>query len=143
MTIIQLLSIIIPSVIAALGVGLGAYWLRRSNREANQNEAKEGDTNSFKVVTDQLFRLNEDLAKQVGTLNTRVQNVEAELQVERNKNNALSEELEDTGQKLKSSRLVVVHLANYIRQLISNWPGSTPPPAPHPPIDWEVHLEPR
>lgn len=133
-TLWNLLSIVVPSLIAVIGVVLAARWVRQSSRESNSTESRKTDNDAFKIVTDQLFALNEDLQ-------TRLTAVENEVKVLKAEKTALEAELESTEQKWQMQIAITKQLANYIKRLIAKWPANAgPPPSPQPPIDWNIHL---
>lgn len=141
MTLPELLSIIIPSALAAIGVLASAIYLRHSQREANKNAAEANDTNAFKVVTDQLFADNKLLRDDVNGLKEEVKQLKDAVANKDQKIDALEEELEETDSKFRHQLDITRQLANYIKRLITFWPlEAGPPPSPEPPIDWEKHL---
>lgn len=122
----QLLPVAIPLVSAVLASLITAWFLRRSSKEANDN-------NAFKVVTDQLFALNDDLRERVTELDTEVRDVKAQLK-------AQGSELQDTKKALERSQAENRGLANYIKALLTWWGKSDTPPLPEHELDWEKHL---
>lgn len=120
-----LLAIGIPSVISLVGVIWGAAWLRKSNKESNDNSA-------FKTITDQLFRDNADLREQLGAVKTRV----TELESNKRDNERRIGHLED---ELRDSKEANGRLARYVKKLIRLWPSGTSLPEPDEGIDWESH----
>ena len=142
MTLPEILSIVIPSLLAVIGVLGSAFYLRRSQREANNNTAEANDTNAFKVVTDQLFADNKLLRDDVNGLKEEVRQLKDAVANKDEKIGALEEELEQTDARFRHQMDITRQLANYIKRLISHWPlEAGPPPAPEPAIDWEKHLE--
>lgn len=136
-----LLSIIIPSIISVTGILLAAWWLRRSNSESNKTEAKKGDTNAFQVVTDQLFKLNEELNDKIAGIEAEVKGLKAKVEAKEAENSVLSQENTELKEQMRSQLSVTRQLANYIKQLITAWPANVgPPPSPNPPIEWKTHL---
>lgn len=138
MNLATILSVAIPSIIALIGVVLANWWLRRSQREANKNTATANDTNAFQVVTDQLFKLNGELASKLDAVEKKVKTLEDAVAAKDQKIETLEEELEQTDGQLRRQMDIARQLANYIKLLITRWPANAgPPPAPDPPIDWE------
>lgn len=140
-----LLSIAIPSLIALIASVIGYLLLRRSQAEKNRIDLELGsdanDTNSFKTVTDQLFRLNDDLRGDIEKLRVEVSTLMVEVASYKAQIGQLTEDLEETDQKLRSQLSITRQLANYIKRLIASWPaGAGPVPNPDPPIDWSLHL---
>lgn len=122
-----LLSIVIPSLIAVGGVVLSAIYIRRSSREANQNTANANETNSFKVVTDQLLADNAVLRGEMGEIREKVKELE--------------ESIKTKDATIEGQRNDMRQLARYIKRLLAHWPANTgTPPAPEPPFDWAKHL---
>lgn len=143
--LINFLSIALPSLIAVGGVWITAAYLRRSNRERNQNDrdiAEEtNDQNAFKVVTDQLFRLNDGIRLEMDELRKKVVALEGLVTEKNERIQGLESEIEETNLALRHQVDVGRQLANYIRRLITFWPTDAgPPPAPEPAFDWERHL---
>lgn len=144
--LINILSIAAPSAIAVIGVWITAAYLRRSNRERNRNDrdiAEEtNDQNSFKIVTDQLFRLNDGLRLEMTELQGKVAALEMVVVQKEAHIKTLEDEADETNRALRHQVDIARQLANYIRRLIKFWPSDAgPPPAPEPPFDWERHLD--
>lgn len=137
----NLLSIIVPSLTAVIGVIVAAFWLRQSNREQNKTEQTKSGNDAFKIVTDQLFELNNGLRADMDNLKKTVFELQDKLRDRDQEVTRLEAALEETDQKWRHQITVTGQLANYIRRLISAWPaaGGTPP-TPDPPIDWQGHL---
>ncbi len=117
---------IIAGLTALLVSLLTAFFLRRSSRESN-------DTNAFKVVTDQLFALNDELREKVGTLEVDLREVKRQFAEQQ-------KELDQAKTERDAAKRVNAGLAAYIKKLLSAWPTETSPPSPDYPVDWESHL---
>lgn len=122
----NILQIIIPAMAATIASLITAFFLRRSSKETN-------DTNAFKIVTDQLFKLNGELRTELDEVKTKLNKVEATV-------DAQERELYTTRTELEESRRVNRGLATYIKALLAAWPVGTNPPAPDPTVDWQRHL---
>lgn len=136
--IIPLLSVAIPSLIATIGTVIGAHYLRRTTRERNaidQNVASDvNETNAFDIVTNKLFKLNEEQASRLKTLEDKVEGLEDALE-------AKDVTIASLRSDLDQSVGIAQQLALYIKRLLAHWPAdSGAPPAPNPPIDWQKHL---
>lgn len=121
-----LLPVFIPLVSAVLASLITAWFLRRSSKEANDN-------NAFKVVTDQLFQLNNDLRDEIDELRTELKEVKGQLRTQEN-------ELRDTKEELELARIENRGLAAYIKALLTWWGKSETPPLPEHELDWKKHL---
>lgn len=122
----QLLPVAIPLVSAVLASLITAWFLRRSSKEANDN-------NAFKVVTDQLFALNKDLRDVELDLRGQLKEVRAQLKVQET-------ELENTRDELERAHAENRSLAAYIKALLFWWGKSETPPLPEHELNWEQHL---
>lgn len=143
--VFQALSFVFPSIITLIGVIVANLWIRRSARERNQNDREVADdtngTNAFTTITNQLFKLNDDLREEVDTLKKQVGTLMRDAAHYKEQIGQLTEDLEETDKKWRSQISVTRQLANYIKLLIAAWPmGAGPIPDPDPPIDWKVHL---
>lgn len=148
----SLLSILIPSAIASVGVLVSAWFLRRSARERNNNDlnvAKDvNDTTAFKVVTDQLFALNGELRDELEKVKKEVAELKGTVEARDDLIDGLERDLgvantdlAEANKMLQFQIGVTRQLANYIKRLIAAWPTSNgPPPPPDQPIEWSKHL---
>lgn len=120
----------IPVVVAALAAIVAslitAWFLRRSNKEAN-------DTSAFKVVTDQLLALNAGFRSELDE-------VKRELKEVKNTVAAQEKELEATREGRDDARRANAALAGYIKKLLALWPVGSTPPGPDGALDWQSHL---
>lgn len=122
-SILPVLGAVLVAIVSSL---ITAGFLRRSSKEAN-------DANAFKVVTDQLFALNDDLRTELDEVKKELGEVKATVKLQ-------EKELESTRDQLDTARRINRGLATYIKALLAAWPVGTTPPAPEPPVDWESHL---
>lgn len=119
----QLLPVAIPLVTAIFASLITSWFLRRSNKEANDN-------NAFKVVTDQLFQLNDDLREEVAELRSEVKEVRGQLKTQ-------ATELEQTKDDLERARAENRSLSDYVKVLLAWWGKSDTPPAPEHELNWD------
>lgn len=124
MTLESILAIVFPIIGLVAGSVVTALFLRRSSKEEN-------DTNAFKVVTDQLFALNEDLRedltnvkKQVAVLETTVATQATELRTVQAERDSLKE--------------VNGQLSRYLGKLVRLWPRGEHLPEPDEDVTWTV-----
>ena len=120
----------IPVIVAAMAAIIAslitAWFLRRSNKEAN-------DTNAFKVVTDQLLALNAGFREELDEVKKELASVKATVALQ-------EKELEATREGRDEARRANAALAGYIKKLLALWPVGSTPPGPDGVLDWERHL---
>ena len=120
----SLLPIIVPSIITLIGLTIGYFLQRKGSKEAN-------DTNAFKVVTDQLFALNENLSQKVAELEGKIKALLEDKDVK-------DTEISSLDRQLHALQEVNSALAGYVGKLIRHWPvgtGMPTLPTPDKPID--------
>ena len=124
MLTLETVNLYMPLLIPAIAAVLVAFI---SGLFAARNGRRQSKTDGFKAVTDQLFKLNEEL-------NGRIDDLEGDI-------NSLKAELERKEKEIDEQLSVARQLARYIKKLLGAWPtDAEAPPMPDPPFDWERHL---
>lgn len=134
---VNILSLVIPSAIALIGIAIGHFLLRRSTRESN-------NTDAFTVVTDKLMVLVNNAEARIIKLEERVKELENALTAQESENKALH--LENTGlhreiaevkAELGEVKRLNNSLSSYVEKLIRHWPQGITMPEPDEDFDWE------
>lgn len=126
MNIESFTPVIIAAIIAAVVSVVTAALLRRTGKENNE-------TNTFKVVTDQLFELNGELRKELDELKVEVKTLRTTVVTQEG-------ELEDARKYAAETRRVNGQLSRYLGKLIRLWPPGDNLPGPDEELDWEQHV---
>lgn len=134
-TLKTVLSFVLPSLFGALSAVIVALFVRRSNRESNNNGAATNDINEFNAITGALFKRVEELEKRAEKQDAKIADLQSKERQAVRDLATKDEEIRVIKIELGESRRVNGALARYLKKLIRTWPQGGNLPIPDEPLD--------